>query len=144
MDEKMFYKQQVLEKNAIFLLRVWVGVIFIHHGLSIWHQSNMHGFAATLKTENIPFPVLSAYLCKATEFFGGIFLVLGFLKRPACIPLIINMTVATFVFGKGQLLQNGMTPFIVLICCLTILLSPSDKLSIDWLIYKNKKKGQNQ
>lgn len=136
---KLLFGKQAIWDNAIYLLRVWVGVIFIYHGLSIWHQSNMQDFADTLQTENIPFPLLSAWLCKTTEFFGGIFLVVGFLKRPACIFLIIDMAVATFVVGKGELLQNGRTPFILLICCLTILLSSSDKLSIDWLIYKNKK-----
>jgi len=47
---------------------------------------------------------------KATEFFGGLFLLLGFLKRPACIFLIIDMAVATFVVGKGHLMQDGRTP----------------------------------
>lgn len=136
--KKLIFDPQAIWNNAIFLLRVWVGVIFISHGLSIWHQSNMQSFAENLKTENIPFPLLSAWLCKSSEFFGGICLILGFLKRPACFFLIIDMAVATFVAGKGELLQEGRTPFILLICCLTILLSQSDKLSIDWLIYKNK------
>ena len=136
--KKLIFNQQPIWSNAILLLRVWVGVIFISHGLSIWHQSHMQNFANTLETENIPFPLLSAWLCKSSEFFGGIFLVLGFLKRPACFLLIIDMAVATFVVGKGELLQNGRTPFILLICCLTILLAPPDKLNIDWLIYKNK------
>lgn len=136
--KRLIFDQQAVWSNAILLLIVWVGVIFISHGLSIWHQSNMQSFADTLETENILFPLLSAWLCKSSEFFGGIFLILGFLKRPACFFLIIDMAVATFVVGKGELLQNGRTPFILLICCLTILLSSSDKLSIDWLIYKNK------
>ena len=141
---KLLFDQQAIWNNAVFLLRVWVGAIFIRYGLSIWHQSNIYDFADTLKTVNIPFPILSAYLCKSTEFLGGIFLVIGFLKRPACIFLIIDMTVATFIFHKGLLLQNGMTTFLLLICCLTILLSPSDKLSIDWLICKNKRKKEQK
>ena len=142
--KRLIFNQQAIWNNAIFLLRVWIGVIFIRYGLSIWHQSNMLDFANTLQTINIPFPLLSAWLCKSTEFFGGIFLVLGFLKRPACVFLIIDMSVATFVFHKGLLLQNGMTTFLLLICCLTILLSPSDKLSIDWLISKVRNKKTNQ
>ena len=94
----------------------------------------MEGFADTLKNLNIPIPILSAYLCKSTEFVGGIFLVLGFLKRPACILLIIDMAVATFVFHKGLLLQNGITIFTLLVCCVAILLAASDGLSIDWFI----------
>jgi putative oxidoreductase len=100
----------------------------------------MLDFADTLKTANIPFPDLNAYLCKTTEFFGGLFLIFGLLKRIACFFLIIDMAVATFVFHKGLLLQNGMTTFLLLICCFTLLLSATDKLSIDWLVINHKSK----
>jgi len=137
--KKLLFGQEPIWSNAILLLRVWVGVIFIYHGISILHTSNVQNFADFLKTEKIPFPLLSAWLCKTTEFFGGLFLVLGFLKRPACIFLIIDMAVATFVVGKGHLFQDGRTPFILLICCLTILLTSPDKLSVDWLLFRYKK-----
>ncbi len=142
--KRLIFNQQAIWNNAIFLLRCWVGVIYIYYGLSLWHQSNMEDFADTLKTINIPSPILSGYLCKSTEFFGGVFLVIGFLKRVTCVFLIIDMTVATFVFHKGLVLQNGMTTFLLLICCLTILLSALDKLSIDWLIGKDRNKNLNQ
>ncbi|HTF05533.1 MAG TPA: DoxX family protein [Bacteroidia bacterium] len=136
---KFLFGHEAIWKNAIFLLRVWTGVIFIRYGLSIWSPDKMDSFAAMLEQENIPLSVLSAWLCKLSEFFGGIFLITGFLRRPACILLLIDMSVATFVFGQGQLLQNGMTTFILLICCATILLSAPDKLSVDWLIHQRKK-----
>jgi putative oxidoreductase len=137
--KKLIFSHQFLWANAIFLLRVWIGVIFIHYGLSVLHYRSMIDFADTLKNINIPFPLLSAYLCKSTEFFGGIGLILGFLKRPFCLLLIIDMIVATFIFHRGFLLQNGMTTFLLLICCVTILLSPTDTLSIDWYIGKKLK-----
>ena len=126
--------------DAIVLLRVLIGIIFISHGLSIWSPESMRGFTNYLITLDVPFPLLNAYLCKSTEFIGGIFLVFGFMKRTACIFLIADMIVATFVAGQGALLQEGRTPFIMLICCLTFLLSPTEKLSIDWLIFKNVQK----
>jgi uncharacterized membrane protein YphA (DoxX/SURF4 family) len=135
---KLLLGQQAIWNNAIVLLRIWVGVIFVYHGVSIFHPNSMQSFAAQLETENIPFPLLSAWLCKASEFFGGIFLIVGFLKRPACFLLIIDMAIATFVAGNGELLQNGRTPFILLICCLIIFLSSSDKLSIDWLLFRKQ------
>ncbi len=139
---KLLFGQQALWTSATFFLRVWVGVIFIRYGLSLFHDNNMVAFADTLKTANIPFSYLSAYLCKTTEFFGGLFLILGFLKRVSCSFLIIDMFVATFIFHNGLLFQNGLTTFLLLICCLTILLSAADKLSIDWLIMKYKTKTQ--
>ncbi len=138
---KLLFGQQALWTSATFFLRVWVGVIFVRYGLSLFDNNNMLDFADTLKTANIPFPNLSAYLCKTTEFFGGLFLILGFLKRISCSFLIIDMFIATFIFHKGLLLQNGMTTFLLLISCLTILLSATDKLSIDWLTMKYKMKN---
>jgi putative oxidoreductase len=137
---KLLFGQQALQSGTIFFLRVWVGVIFVRYGLSLFHESKMLDFAGTLKTTNIPFPILSAYLCKTTEFFGGLFLILGLLKRLSCFFLIIDMSVATFIFHKGLLLQNGMTTFLLLICCLTLLLSSADKLSLDRVIIKYKLK----
>ena len=138
--KKYLLGQQPIWDNAIILLRVWVGVIFIYHGQSILHQDSMQDFAKYLQDMSIPLPTVSAWLCKTSEFFGGLFLMLGFLKRPTCLLLIIDMAVATFIAGNGELLQNGRTPFILLICCLTIFLSSQDKLSIDWLLFRNKKK----
>lgn len=137
---KLFFGEKALWTKGIFFLRVWVGIIFVRYGLSLFHEDNMLDFAETLKTVNIPFPSFSAYLCKATEFVGGLFLIMGFLKRISCFFLIIDMAVATFVFHKGLLLQNGMTTFLLLICCLTILISGTDKLSVDWQIIKYKLK----
>lgn len=134
--KELIFSESAIWSNTMFLLRCWVGIIFIRYGLSMWHQSNMDSFADTLQTVHIPFPVLSAWLCKTTEFFGGTFLVLGFFKRPACLLLVIDMIVATFVFHKGLVLQNGMTTFLLFVCCLTLLLSSPDKLSVDWFIHK--------
>ena len=138
--KRLLFSQQAIWNNAIFLLRVWVGVIFISHGLSVLDQSKVENFAKYLQSFDIPLPLLNAWLCKTTEFLGGIFLIIGFLKRPTCLFLIIDMAVATFVAGKGELLQEGRTPFILLICCLTIMLSAQDNLSVDWIVFRKKKK----
>ncbi|MCM2302147.1 MAG: DoxX family protein [Flavobacteriaceae bacterium] len=51
----------------------------------------------------IPFPVINAYLTTYTEFFGFIFLAVGFATRLISIPLIIIMLVAI----KTVHLNNG-------------------------------------
>ena len=138
--KRLLFRQEAIWSNAIFLLRVWVGVIFISHGLSVFHQGKVEDFAEYLQSFNIPLPLLNAWLCKTTEFLGGICLIIGFLKRPACLFLIIDMAVATFVAGKGELLQEGRRPFILLVCCLTIMLSAQDKLSVDWFVFRKMEK----
>jgi putative oxidoreductase len=138
--KKLLFGQEAIWSDAIVLLRVWIGVIFIAHGISVFNPASVERFAGSLQDMNIPLPLVSAWLCKTSEFVGGIFLLIGFLRRPACIFLIIDMAVATFVAGNGELLQNGRTPFILLVCCLVIFLSAQDKLSLDWLLFKKNQK----
>lgn len=142
--KKLLLGQEPIWEHAIAFLRIWVGVIFVRYGLTLFHGNNMVDFADTLKAVDIPFPFLSAYLCKTSEFFGGLFLILGFMKRLSCFFLVIDMTVATFIFHKGLLLQKGMTTFLLLICCLTLLLSNGDNLSVDWQILKNRAKTKTK
>ena len=105
--KRLLFSQEAIWSNAILLLRVWVGVIFISHGLSVFHQGKVEDFAEYLQSFNIPLPLLNAWLCKTTEFLGGICLIIGFLKRPACLFLIIDMAVATFVAGKQRRIIAG-------------------------------------
>jgi uncharacterized membrane protein YphA (DoxX/SURF4 family) len=138
--KNLFFNRSPVWSNSICLLRIWCGVIFIRYGLSVLSVASIKDFANTLETENIPFPLLSAWLCKSTEFFGGILLVIGFLKSPACIFLIIDMAVATFVFHHGHILNTGLTTFLLLLCLLSIFFSETDYLCIDHFI-KNKIKN---
>jgi putative oxidoreductase len=128
---KLFFDQAAFWSDSIAFLRVWCGVIFIRYGLTLFTPASMADFASTLQPLPIPFPGVAAYLCKTTEFIGGILLVIGFLRRPAALLIAIDMTVATFVFHKGLLLRNGMTTFTLLLCCLTIFLLGPDRFSLD-------------
>lgn len=131
---KLLLGKTALWVDAISLLRIWCGVIFIRYGLNLFSPLSMADFASTLQPLHIPFPAVSAYLCKSTEFFGGILLVIGFLRRPAALLIGFDMVVATVVFHKGLLLRNGMTTFTLLLCCIAILLLGADRLSLDRVI----------
>lgn len=131
---KLLFGEAALWTDSILFLRIWCGVIFIRYGLTLLTRASMLDFASTLQPTHIPFPHVAAYLCKTTEFVGGILLVIGFLRRPAALLIAIDMTVATFVFHKGLLLRNGMTTFILLLCCITIALLGPDRLSLDRIL----------
>lgn len=141
MNAKLIFNKSPIRTIAISLLRIWCGIIFIKYGYSVLHTTSLRDFAGILQAVNIPFPLLSAYLCKSTEFFGGILLVVGFLIRPACFLLIIDMIVATFLFHHARILNNGLTTFLLLLCLLNIFLNKADSLSLDHIItnyVKNK------
>ena len=128
-------------KNAIVLLRIWCGILFIYYGKSFLYPDKVQSFAEWLKDMSIPFPLISAYLAKGVEFIGGCFLIIGFLIRPVCLLLAINMTVATFVANKGDLLENAQGSFLLLLIMLTLLLSEQSTLSVDNFLRTRQKKN---
>jgi putative oxidoreductase len=129
-------------KNAIVLLRIWCGIIFIYFGKSLIHSEQVQSFSHWLKEMHIPFSLFLAYISKGTEFIGGFFLIIGFLTRPVCFFLASNMTVATFVANKGDLLENAQGSFLLLLIVLTIFLSEQSTLSVDRLLLKREKKNE--
>lgn len=75
-----------LEPFALPFLRVVVGLIFIYHGygkfMGAFFGEGLGGFAAGwIEPTGLPFPLLWAWMAMITEFFGGIFLVLGLFTR---------------------------------------------------------------
>lgn len=83
-------------------LRVYLAPIFILAGWGKLKdlESTAYYFGEFL---GLPFPDLMAFLAGATEFFGGIAILIGLATRWAAFPLIITMVVAavTAHWGNG-------------------------------------------
>ncbi|HZU17217.1 MAG TPA: DoxX family protein [Candidatus Dormibacteraeota bacterium] len=83
---------------AALVLRVALGVVFVAHGgqkLFGWFGGGgIRGTTAFFQGLGIPSPHAFAYVVGITEFFGGVFLLAGFLTVVACIGLITDMAVA--------------------------------------------------
>ncbi len=85
------------------LLRLVLGVVFFAHGAQLmlgWFggfgmRASMQVFTATL---HIPVPL--ALLAIATEFFGGLGLILGFCTRLAAVGIGIDMIVAILMVHR--------------------------------------------
>lgn len=136
---KLFSDGPIWE-NAIVLLRIRCGILFIYYGKSIIYPDKVESFAVWLKEMNIPFSLLLAYISKGTEFIGGFFLFICFLTRPVCFLLIINMAVATFIANKGDVFENAQASFLLFLIVLTIFLSRQSSLSVDDILL-NRQKG---
>ena len=106
----------------------------------------MHGYDkimhfAEMKDKFMPFlgmsPTVSLGLVIFAEFICGIFLIAGLLTRFACIPLIINMSVAVFMAHGGDILGKGQPAFLYLLSFVVLLFTGAGKYSLDGALYKH-------
>jgi putative oxidoreductase len=85
---------------AFTTLRLVLGVVFFAHGaqkLLGWFGG--YGFSGTMGffTHQLGIPAPLAFLVIATEFFGGLGLILGFLTRIPALGIAVEMIVAIFM-----------------------------------------------
>jgi len=87
-----------LERLALLILRLFLGVVFVMHGsqklLGAFGGSGIAGFAGQLAKYGIEPHLLWAWVVAITEFVGGICIFFGFLTRFWAAGLVIDMTVA--------------------------------------------------
>jgi len=68
-----------LPTTILFLLRIFVGVIFILHGMS--KATNLADFGGLMETLSIPLPVIAAGIIAYFEIIGGALIALGLWNR---------------------------------------------------------------
>ncbi len=99
-----------LEQFAILLVRVSIGLFFaISGGNKLFVAGGTKPVYETLVRAKVPFPVQTAYFVAGVEFICGSLLALGFLSSPACVALLIDMTVATLTSSLSTL-PKGLSP----------------------------------
>lgn len=86
-------KIKLLDFTAPLLLRIYLAPIFIMAGWGKLSdlESTAYYFGEYL---GLPLPDLMAFLAGATEFFGGIAILIGFATRWFSLPLMMTMVVA--------------------------------------------------
>ena len=94
-----------LQPLALLILRLVLGAIMIGHG----YQKVFHGFGSVEHMlSHLGLASWLAYPLAATEFFGGILMVLGLLTRFVGFAMLIDMSVAIWkVHWKNGLLGDG-------------------------------------
>src|SRR5206468_12859855 len=92
------------------LARLTVGLVFIGTGWGKLHSlGDVTDFFASL---HIPAPGFNARLAAATEFFGGIAVLVGLGTRLAALPLGFTMVVAILTAQRGDI--TGLTALVSL------------------------------
>lgn len=116
-------------------LRLILGIVYLVHG---WPKiQKPFGMSDWLRSMRFPVPGLLSVIVAIVEFFGGIFLLLGFWTQLAAGLLFINMVVATFV--KIGPLQKGFVDgyefdLTLLAALAALVLLGGGVYSLDWLL----------
>ena len=129
---------------AVLLLRVFIGVCFIVHGLGklgLVGPGNMAGFVSWLKSLGVPQPELQARLAMLCELIGGLLIACGLLTRVGAALCCTTMIVAMLIGhkGGGYLITNDPpgSEYVVnlaAILIVLILLGPG-RYSLDFLFF---------
>ena len=128
---------QILDRAqplAPLILRLALGAVLFAHG----YAKVFGGLAAhTHFVAEIGLPAWMGYVSAATEFLGGLLLILGLLTRLAGLAVTIEMLVAIFrVHLKHGLVGAGGYEFPLMIGAVAfalILIGPGP-ISVDWLL----------
>jgi putative oxidoreductase len=138
MKQQLLTSQGVWDKG-ILLVRVMTGLIILHYGLELFNPSKMSGYQQWLTDIHFPMPLGMARLGKATELAGGGLLMIGLFTRLISIPLIITMSVVTFIMGKGNIFADEQLPFLLMLLCLVFLSAGAGIWSLDYLLFDKKR-----
>ncbi|MCE3258832.1 MAG: DoxX family protein [Bacteroidetes bacterium] len=134
----MEYKFYILE----ILVRTFTGVIFLFQGYDKLFNLKIKGVAETFyleaQKEHVPRPfvTLIAGFTSATEFFGGLLLILGLFKTVvlALLGLDIVLVAIAFSFVEPVWNMRHVFPRLVLIAALLAFPSEWEAYSLDRLI----------
>jgi len=94
----MLHRLGGAERWAIVILQVFLGFIFVMHGaqklFGAFQGPGVAGFAGMLQKYSITPPLFWAWVATIVEFFGGLFVLIGFLTRIWAALLVIDMIIA--------------------------------------------------
>ncbi len=127
--------EQFFENNksiGVFLLRIFIGLRLFYGVIdNVVSWDKMLEFSKFLEVNNFPLPIGCAVISVYLQFFGSIFILLGYKIRLASFVLIINFLVAlVFVHFKINDTVEGMTPALAMLFgCLTLLFTGAGKYS---------------
>ncbi len=124
------------------LARLTVGLVFIGTGWGKLHAlPDVTEFFASL---HIPAPAFNARLTAATEFFGGLAILLGLGTRLVALPLGFTMVIAIVTAKRGDI--TGLTALVgleewsYLVFFIWLALAGAGPLSVDGLVGKLRKR----
>jgi putative oxidoreductase len=125
---------------GLLVLRIGLGAMFLYHGApklfggpEMWSKIGLAAGNLGLSF----FPVFWGFMAAVAEFVGGLGIISGLFFTPACILLVINLTVASSThFRAGQGLGMASHAIEDGIVFLSLLFIGPGKYTLDRLFFK--------
>jgi len=132
------------ESSMTVPLRLIAGIIFVAHGaqkLFAWFGGyGLDGTGQWMESIGLSPGYLMALMSGSAEFFGGLFLIIGFLTRPTSLVLAMTMIVAVLSvhINNGLFMSNNGYEFGLSLIAITLALfiQGGGKYSIDSKVYR--------
>lgn len=119
------------------LLRIFSGMLMFYlHGLGKLPPSQQ--FVEMVAALGFPSPLAFAWAAGLAECVGGLFLMLGFLTRPAAFFILINMLVAVFGQHGSDPLAKKELALIYGSIALAFVFAGGGKVSLDAMLSRKK------
>jgi len=95
--------------QALAILRVVVGIVFMAHGYQKFFMMGVQGVAGFFTSLGVPFPAIAAPFMSTLELAGGAALVVGIFARPIAFLLMCDVLGALFLvhLGNGFFVPRG-------------------------------------
>lgn len=140
-----FWVIRPVKYTPIIILRLAVGGIFLSEGIQKFLFADSVGAGRFAKI-GLPSPELLAPFVGITEITCGIMIIVGFLLRLACVPLLVVILTAIASTKMPIFLEHGFwkmahearTDYAMLLSLVFLLIVGSGHLSVDYKLLKKK------
>jgi putative oxidoreductase len=120
---------------GLLLLRILFGLGIMLHGVdTMMREGGMEGMAKSVEGLGFPAPTFFAYCAKLSEIVGGAFVMIGLFTRPACLFLMITMSVAAFLAKADASLKDRELPLMYLVLFVVIFITGPGKFALDTVL----------
>ena len=118
---------------GLLALRVFTGIAMMTHGYGKLFV-RFEAFAEGLGGRGFPIPAVLAFLTGFIEFFGGLFVALGFMTRFWALSMAVVMVIAAFVIHHGDPFAERELALFFLFVCFFLTTKGGGRFSADRLI----------
>lgn len=127
----------------LLLMRIWLGYRMVTASYSsvidiIFHPGERAFFEKWFGEElHYPFPLFMAFVAKAAELSGGVFLFAGFFAKTAAVLIAFTMFIATVTANLGENFNiDGGFTISYFLFALVFIFWGAGKYSLDYLLFK--------